>query len=258
MEGNQLFYKKFGNGNKTIVLFHGFGQTHEIFEPWIDLIQNSYTIYSFDLYYHGKSMRAENPLTLKNWKVDFDQFLQQNEINDFDIGAFSLGGRFALATAKMFPKSVKKMILVAPDGVYQNPWYKVAVHPATNWIFRYLMYHPDQFNSLVKLARQFSLASYSMIRFAEKELSIIENRIRVYRSWMYFKCLFLKKTQFSEIQCQIDFILGEQDSIIIPEKIQEKEQLFKYSNTHLLPLKHHQMIEGSKSLVSSLLSEDNL
>ena len=28
-----VFYQKFGSGKHTLVLFHGFGQDHKIFEP---------------------------------------------------------------------------------------------------------------------------------------------------------------------------------------------------------------------------------
>jgi len=260
MQTSKLFYKKFGNGPYVLILFHGFGQNHKIFDSWIKPLSNHYTIFSFDLYYHGNSTRLDKPLTKAQWKVDFKDFLEKNNIDQCAIGAFSLGGRFAILTAAQFPKIVKHLILVAPDGVYRNPWYKLAVNPLINPFFKYLMMHPDHFNTLLNWAQKLNLTSSSMIRFAQRELRDPENRQRVYQSWTFFKPLLLKPSVIKRAlnELRIDLILGEKDSIIQADKVLPKLEGMSELKTHLLPYKHHELVVEAKSLVTSLLNSQKL
>ena len=71
----ELFYEKNGEGEKTLIFFHGFGQNHKILSPWVELTNKQYTIYNFDLYYHGNSSRPDIILSPEEWKSLFANFL---------------------------------------------------------------------------------------------------------------------------------------------------------------------------------------
>jgi pimeloyl-ACP methyl ester carboxylesterase len=257
-----LYYKKSGNGPLSIILFHGFGQDHQAFNSYIDLFGNAYTVYSFDLYYHGNSIRMNKPLSKEEWRSDIQQFLKNEQIDQFDLIAFSLGGRFALAMAMDFPSSIKKLILLAPDGVYQNFWYQFSTSTYGNWLFRYLMLHPTRFGKWLSVFAKFKLASSSLIRFAQKELKDRENCLRVYQTWSYFKPLQVNLSKlikhFNKHKVSVHLFLGDQDYIIPPNQVMPKLDKLKYLNPSVLPLKHHHLIEGTKWKISSLLNEEKL
>lgn len=257
-----LFYEKHGHGEKILILFHGFGQSNEALNPWKDELDEHYTIYNFDLYYHGNSTRPDQPLSLKQWKSAFESFLEYEGIFNFYAAAFSLGGRFALKTYELFPHKVESIILVAPDGIYENFWYRLAVSKPGNPIFKYFMLHPGSFNQLLQLIDKLGLATGQMIRFAQKELSIRENRKRVYRSWTYFRPLQpdLKKVNslINEHMTPVHLILGSKDYIVPVAQINSKVQESRLVKQHILPLKHHQLIDGAKTLIPSLLKGDKL
>ena len=59
-QSSELYYYREGDGNKVILLFHGFGQDHKAFDSWIDVLESDYTIFAFDLFFHGNSKWA-NP-----------------------------------------------------------------------------------------------------------------------------------------------------------------------------------------------------
>jgi len=65
-EGATLVYRKSGSAKKTLLLFHGFGQDHTAFDA-IDTLNELYTCYSFDLFFHGQSTWAndDNPISKK-------------------------------------------------------------------------------------------------------------------------------------------------------------------------------------------------
>ncbi|HEY5824200.1 MAG TPA: hypothetical protein VIT44_07545, partial [Cyclobacteriaceae bacterium] len=50
-----LHYIKSGSGPKSLLLFHGFGQDHRSFDDLTIVLAGEYTLYSFDLFFHGES-----------------------------------------------------------------------------------------------------------------------------------------------------------------------------------------------------------
>ena len=53
----QLTYKKVGVGKKCILAFHGFGLDKDCFDIFFNEdFLNDYTVYSFDLFFHGDSI----------------------------------------------------------------------------------------------------------------------------------------------------------------------------------------------------------
>ena len=100
-----LHYQKIGHGKKILLSFHGMGQDFLCFQKFAQTFDNQYTIYLFDLPYHGKSggingnNYVENEVITKEiWEEYLGEFLQESQIQTFSIIAFSMGGRFALAT----------------------------------------------------------------------------------------------------------------------------------------------------------------
>ena len=128
-----LHYQKIGNGKKILLSFHGMGQDFLCFQKFAQTFENQYTTYLFDLPYHGKSggidgnNYVENEVITKEiWKEYLEKFLQESQIQTFSIIAFSMGGRFALATVEAFAERIEELILLAPDGITEDPKYVLA------------------------------------------------------------------------------------------------------------------------------------
>ena len=111
-----------------LVALHGFGRTCEdfaILEPSLGTI---YTIYAFDLHFHGKSPsyphRAETPFTPHEIAVFFSAFAEEKKVAKFSILGYSLGGRIALNLVEQCPDRIERTFLAAPDGLKTKPWYR--------------------------------------------------------------------------------------------------------------------------------------
>jgi len=249
LELSRLHYFRYGTGKKVLLLFHGFGQDHSAFDSSLNYILDRYTVYSFDLFYHGRSDRPDSLMKPQEWIDIVQLFLQKEEIIRFDIGAYSLGGRFALQVLKNFPDRIGSVILMAPDGFYHSPYYKAAVN--LRWVFKFLMFHPTAFDTFLSFAAKRKLINKSLIKFSERELKDQENRIRVYRTWTYFKRLYLSKqelTQSLDIEdISINFYLGSQDYIIPPKEVLKTIGPLKNINIQILEKRHHEVIEEAFS-----------
>jgi len=250
----QLIYEVFGSGNKVLLAFHGFGQDRLIFKKWADTIRGKYTIFSFDLFYHGQSDRAPVKLQKHEWKSWMDQFLRKENIEAFSVLGYSLGGRFAISTAMEFPNQINEMILVAPDGIFLTPWFRLATTPGLRWAFKFLMVHPNVLEGLIKFNDRSQLVSPYIADFARKEMGDLENRERVYRSWNHFKSLGYSHKELihrlNQSTFQKKLIVGEKDQIIQPQGILPIVKRIEGLEIHRLPLKHHQL---AKPEVADLL-----
>ena len=95
-----LHYKMLGSADRTLFIFHGFGQDHQAFQSISDTLSAHYTLFVFDLYFHGKSEWGydEMPLEKEHWKETIGLLLEEYHIGKFAVAGFSLGGKFAMAT----------------------------------------------------------------------------------------------------------------------------------------------------------------
>ncbi|MEP4533682.1 MAG: alpha/beta fold hydrolase [Cyclobacteriaceae bacterium] len=260
LEVKKLHFKKRGSGKRALLTFHGFGQDHSIFSPYFEDLENEYTLYSFDIFYHGKSHRPNRALSKREWEKHIGEFLKENQIDRFSLLSFSLGGRFCIALADFFPSQIDKIIMLAPDGIHKSLWFQLAVSKAGNLLFRYLMTTQGAFDRLLKLARIFRLASAALIKFSEQELGTDARRAQVYKTWTYFSPLQYSQHEkheiFKKLQRPPHIVLGIRDSILPLEKMEAILSSFEHVEIHKIDAKHNQMIKLGKSLVSTLLKRD--
>ena len=148
---HHLHYEKFGTGPKTLIAFHGFGQDANIFKAYTPQL-NAYTVYSFDLFFHGQSIwNAKHRLTHHLWAALFKEFLKYQNIAGFDVIAYSLGGRFALSLFRAYPNQISSLTLIAPDGLRPHFWYRMATATRLNRLFfAFLMRNRFTFIGLAK------------------------------------------------------------------------------------------------------------
>ena len=121
--GSLIFYSKTGRGIKNLLLFHGYGQDHSIFDEITQSIGEQYTCYCFDIPFHGRTEwnKGEHPLTKTEWESILTRFFETEKIKDFCLLGFSIGARFALATFEAFPDRTREIFFIAPDGISMRP-----------------------------------------------------------------------------------------------------------------------------------------
>lgn len=253
MAGN-LSYKKIGSGPSTLLAFHGFGQDKHIFDTWESHLEKKYTIYSFDLFYHGESTRPYGRLEKKEWEAYLTRFLATKHIQNFSVLGYSLGGRFAICSALSFPEKTEELILIATDGIYKTIWFKLATTPGIRLIWKYLMLNPDRLEKWITFNDRAKIINKYVANFVRKEMGTAENRKRVYISWNHFKTLGYSKHQlikaFNRYSFKRRVILGSKDHIIRTQDILPIIKKMGGFKVDILSKKHHQLLHEE---VASLL-----
>jgi len=112
-----FFIKTVGTG-KPLILLHGWGFNHNIFNDLAAQLATEYCVYLVDLPGHGNSPMSEYKLELLAEK------LAAKLPTDAIWLGWSLGGLLAMAVARWHPKSVQALILVAtsPKFVSGKDW----------------------------------------------------------------------------------------------------------------------------------------
>ncbi len=237
------------------MLFHGFGQDNNAFQSWAEILKDKYTLYSFDLFFHGQSTWASREAVEKNdWKEIIDQFLQKENIAEFEVVGFSMGGKFAIATLEAFPDQIKKMTLLAPDGIKTSFWYSLATYPiAIRALFKSMILHPNRLYRITKALRSLGLVDKGLLRFAESQMDTEEKRRRVYFSWVYFRHLKsdldLIASLLNDKQIPFTLIVGQHDKVIQAKNMEGFVQKIKSKRFEVIEAGHNDLIGKSRNVL---------
>ena len=254
-----LPYTQLGSGPNILLAFHGIGQDGiACFSAVEKSLGEHYTIYAFDLPFHGQNSDAPFEVISKTaWKESIQSFLNQNYITRFDITGFSIGGRFALATLEAFPQNIDNAFLIAPDGVSEHPMYTLATRiPPARWIYGWLMRHPGVLFPGVQVARTLQLASKSLVRFTRQVLNTAEKRQTIYRSWVAFRDLrfdipaLVKTANANHIR--IYLFAGVYDSLLKPKAVRKLAGLLPKNQYIELKSGHTRLVEHAAAWICTL------
>ena len=255
-DGNQLAYQKFGHGPAVLLAFHGFGQSSQVFTPLGDSLGHQFTIFAIDLFFHGDSQFVGNrPLTQTDWQKLMAAFLQTYHIDRFSLLGFSLGGRFALATIDAFADRLDQLILLAPDGITRNLWYRLATGSTFGrMLFWYVLRHLSMLNAFGHTLTRLGLLNRTVMRFAEISLGTPAQRELVYQSWTQFRFISPDLSIISELlndhQLRVRFFTGSFDRIVPGSYILPFTAKLRHYELTVLQTGHNHLIE----LVSTILA----
>ncbi|MBE6070525.1 MAG: alpha/beta hydrolase [Clostridium butyricum] len=120
----ELFYEKYGSG-QPIILIHGNGENHNIFDKIIPLLSELFTVYAVDLRGHGNSSKV-NEYNYEDMTNDIVYFIKELKLENPIYYGFSDGGIIGLLIASKHPELLSHLII---SGANTNPhglkrkWY---------------------------------------------------------------------------------------------------------------------------------------
>jgi pimeloyl-ACP methyl ester carboxylesterase len=141
VNGTTLHYAKSGSGS-PLLLIHGNGEDHHIFDVIALRLAADFTVYSIDSRNHGKSGKTDQ-FSYDVMAEDFYQFILAMNLDKPDIIGFSDGainalilalnhgeavGKMALLGINLHPEEIKAEILAEIKAAYEatnNPLYKL-------------------------------------------------------------------------------------------------------------------------------------
>ncbi|MFT4032836.1 MAG: alpha/beta hydrolase [Siphonobacter sp.] len=245
----KLAYHIFGAGPLSLLAFHGVGQTGYAYESWGTELGHIFTIYAFDLPFHGDNPSIHRPvLTKAEWKSFLEVFLRERAINQFRVAGFSMGGRFALASLEAFPERILQAYLLAPDGLVENRYYRFAVGSSiTRQLLKFFVKHPSLVETLANILKKAGFIHPSTVRFVNWMLNSPEKQLQVYESWITFRKLRFSPQKLADILNQhhipVECLMGEFDRLMPPGQALILTSKTPHAFRTILPCGHHRLIE---------------
>lgn len=223
---SKLHYRVIGHGDRALLAFHGYGQSSAYYQAMERALGSDYTIYAFDLFFHGGSIlhKSNMPLTKPYLNEFIAHFLEKYNIERFSLMGFSMGGKFALTLVETMPERIEELFLIAPDGIKTSFWYNIATYPGwLQQLFKRTVLKPDLFFGLLRMLDKYNMVHKSLIRFAHYQMDSTPKRLRVYRSWIGFRELNFDIRHIVELlnkyKIPVIMFLGEYDQIISPKRV---------------------------------------
>ncbi|MDX5422580.1 MAG: alpha/beta hydrolase [Hymenobacteraceae bacterium] len=223
---SKLHYRVIGHGSKVMLAFHGYGQSSGYYLPMERALGNDYTIYAFDLFFHGGSQLNKHnmPLTKEFLGELIAHFLEKHQIGRFSLMGFSMGGKFVLTLVEYMPQRIEELFLIAPDGIRTSFWYNIATYPGwLQQLFKRTVLKPEPFFKLLQVLNKYNVVHKSLLRFAHYQMDSTPKRLRVYRSWIGFRELNFDIRHIVSLlnrhKVAVTMFLGEYDQIISPKRV---------------------------------------
>ncbi len=121
-----LYYEVSGAGAPLIML-HGNGETHKIFDKAIPLLAEHFTVYAIDSRGHGQS-GAVSEYHYEDFAEDIKRFIDELKLEKPVLYGFSDGGIVGLLLAVKYPQLLSKMIIsgtnTMPQGI-RTGWLRL-------------------------------------------------------------------------------------------------------------------------------------
>jgi pimeloyl-ACP methyl ester carboxylesterase len=121
VNGVELGYEVFGEGEPLILLHGGFGSI-EMFGPNVELLAAGRRVVGVDLQSHGRSPATDRPMRFETMAEDVAALIRSFGLERAAIMGFSLGGAVGLRTAIQHPEVVERLVLVSTVFKRQG-WY---------------------------------------------------------------------------------------------------------------------------------------
>ena len=101
----KLAHEKFGEGDQTLVLIHGYPLSRAIWmpmHPWLKSVQ----CVVVDLRGHGESLTNDYPFTMADLADDVIETLQSLNIGKFWLAGHSMGGYVSCEITQKIPDQI--------------------------------------------------------------------------------------------------------------------------------------------------------
>jgi pimeloyl-ACP methyl ester carboxylesterase len=184
---SRLHYSLWGTGDKLLLCFHGYGESAASFAFLEHRLGADFTILALDLPFHGHT-EWNGPLFFDPQRLPalIGEIVATLPLipDRWWLLGYSMGGRVALDLLEQIPEKIAKLVLLAPDGLKLNRWYRIATQNLTgNRAFRWTMRHPAYFFFLLKIAHKLNLANPGIYKFIENYIGDPQVRDELYKRW---------------------------------------------------------------------------
>jgi pimeloyl-ACP methyl ester carboxylesterase len=261
-QASQVHYSYCGNGEKALVCLHGYGETETSFHFLQKHLPAQYRLIAIDLPFHGKTQWKEGlNCTPQDLQAIINSICIQHGVSTTCItfAGFSMGGRVALSLLQSMPAQTDRLLLLAPDGLVVNFWYRLAAHTFIgNRLFRLTMHRPGWFMWMLKAGKQLGIINQSIYKFTRYYIHDPAVREQLYQRWT---CMRHFKPRLSTIKqlirqhaIPVGLLYGRYDRIILYKRGENfRHGIESFCTLQIIDTGHQVLQEKNAAVIIELL-----
>jgi len=112
-----MYYEKYGDGEKNILILPGWGETRNTFMEMISILSIDYTVYIVDYPGFGHSPFPNRELTMMDYAELVNYFICSLQLKNLFLIAHSFGGRVSILLSAKYHAPITKLILIDSAGI---------------------------------------------------------------------------------------------------------------------------------------------
>jgi len=220
-QSSAIHYYTFGQGPATMFCFHGYGEDGSSFSLLENLAGKEYTFIAPDLPFHGLTSWNEGlDLTPETLITILEQLAPFSPTQKTGLMGYSMGGRVCLHLAWLLADKIDRLVLVAPDGLYRNPWYRFVTQTSIgNRLFRYITKHPSAILATMNALHRLHLLNNSIYKIGRHHFHSQEERELLYKRWTVMQHFNIPAKEISTVilqeQIPTRMLFGKYDGVIL-------------------------------------------
>lgn len=242
------------SSNRVVIAFHGFARPLEDMLVFQDKWPENASVLSIHLMHHGQSgpvKRGDHPIPPSVWMDLIREVLTKHNLieSKIDLAGYSIGGRIALTLMAEAPTFWDHVLLLAPDGLVKNPFYRITVHTQLG---RGIWFAMDRHAEKVKRWNDRLLAwriiSKHLHGFGAFHMSSHEMRMMVWHGWRAHRCCWPRHHEITKALSKREisgakttFIFGRKDKIIPfrnAKRLRRMTRMHKHVQFEIIPSGH--------------------
>jgi len=214
-----IHYNRLGNGAEWLFCFHGYGEDGRSFEIFEALLGEEYTMIALDFPFHGETNWQEGLLFDTTELIEIINLIKPMD-QPMSLLGYSMGGRVALQLLQTIPRQIKKIVLVAPDGLHKNKWQWLSTETKLgNRLFAYFMRKPGGMMGLLNITVKLRFFNKNLLKFIHYYLDDAGQRAILYRRWTTMRKfrpnLALLKNSIVQNKIPLHILFGRYDRVIV-------------------------------------------
>ena len=112
------WYSRCDGQGPPLVLVHGVGLDHRMYDPVLQQLTRANTVVRYDLWGHGRSDDPPGPRTLEDFITQLLEVIEHHRLSIPHIAGLSLGGLIVRAAATRYPQHFARVGIL--NAVYQR------------------------------------------------------------------------------------------------------------------------------------------
>jgi hypothetical protein len=159
-----------------------------------------------------------------------------------------MGGRFALATIEAFSDKIEKAILLAPDGITEDPVYQAATRSRiARHIFKKVLKNNHKFYGFTDLMVRMGILHTSVVKFAKMMVNTSEKQTQLFNAWVGFRNLNFDIEKLIQLinnqNVKLVIFMGKYDKVLPIKNVFPLTKHLKNYELNILESSHGKLVE---------------